>query len=412
MPDRKASRNELEPETSRPLPFETGADKFSGPETSLKGDQTVAWDRALLSPFVPWKKLDAQPSEAEIFQELIAEGTAYLLYQRMKEEADSELLSGWLFLKLQQSYYYNLVQNIYWCEQFLKDFPRHTSDCPTILLKGISLLNTVYQDPGLRHLGDIDLLIRKKDYPGIREKLELAGYVFSDEMQGLADPRDLNSILCHQDSSSTPQPVLHIHWNLINSVLPVSLTNPRVDLDALWKQSVPLLAHPSLRVLSPTHQFIYYAYHHFKHSFDRLIRLHDLDLTIRYYQDSVDWSEVLKETHRFNLARTVYYPFHLAKRLLATPIPDPVMDNLRPKKLSLLERRMVQCLDRGGKPIYGHAIVYLALQKGWHNKLRFLYRCFFPSLKEHNPATVRYLARRAVRGLKRSLQLIVSLWRR
>lgn len=204
MPDRKASPKELEPETSTPLPFETGANKFSGPETSLKGDQTVAWDRALLSPFVPWKKLDAQPSETEIFQELIAEGTAYLLYQRMKEEADSELLSGWLFLKLQQSYYHNLVQNIYWCEQFLKDFPSHTSDCPTILLKGISLLNTVYQDPGLRHLGDIDLLIRKKDYPGIREKLELAGYVFSDEMQGLADPRDLNSILCHQDSSSTP----------------------------------------------------------------------------------------------------------------------------------------------------------------------------------------------------------------
>jgi hypothetical protein len=149
-----------------------------------------------------------------------------------------------------------------------------------------------------------------------------------------------------------------------------------------------------------------------KHSFDRLIRLHDLDKTIRYYQDSVDWSEVLNETHRFNLARTVYYPFHLAKRVLATPIPDPVMDSLRPKKLTLLEHRMVQCLDRGGKPVYGHAIVYLALQRGWHNKLRFLYRCFFPSVRERTPATFLYLAKRAVRGLKRSLHLVVSLSRR
>lgn len=82
MPDRKASPKEPEPETSLPLPFETGPDKFSAPETSLKGKQTVAWDRALLRPFVPWGKLDAQPSEAEIFQELIAEGTAYLLYQK------------------------------------------------------------------------------------------------------------------------------------------------------------------------------------------------------------------------------------------------------------------------------------------------------------------------------------------
>ncbi len=412
MPDRKASPKELEPETSLPLPFETGPDKFSAPKTSLKGDQTVVWDRALLRPFVPWGKLDAQPSEAEMFQVLIAEGTAYLLYQRIKKKGDPKLQSGWLFLKLQQSYYQNLAQNIHWSEHFLRDFPDITNGSPTILLKGISLLNTVYQNPGLRHLGDIDLLIRKQDYPDLRENLESADYVFSDEMQGLADPRDLNSILCHKISPPSPQPALHIHWNLINTVLPVSLTHPRVDLDALWKESVPLTAHPSLRVLTPTHQIIYCAYHHLKHSFDRLIRLHDLDKTIRYYQDSIDWSEVLNETHRFNLARTVYYPFHLAKRVLATPIPDPVMDSLRPRKLSLLEHRMVQCLDRGGKPVYGHAIVYLALQKGWHHKLYFLYRCFFPSLRERSPATFLYLARRAVRGLKRSLQLLVSLWPR
>jgi hypothetical protein len=246
----------------------------------------------------------------------------------------------------------------------------------------------------------------------VREKLESADYVFSDEMQGLADPRDLNSILCHKNSPPSPQPALHIHWNLINTVLPVSLTNPRVDLDAIWKQSAVFPTHPSLRVLSPTHQIIYYAYHHLKHSFDRLIRLHDLDLTIRHYNDSIDWSEVLNEIHRFNLARTVYYPFHLAKRMLTTPIPDRIIDGLRPKKLSLLESRMLQCIDGGGKPIYGHAIVYLALQKGWHNKLRFLYRCFFPSLQDRDLATFKYLAKRTVRGLRRSFQLIVSVWHR
>ena len=204
MPDRKASPKELEPKTSLPLPLETDPDKSSPPETSLKGDQTVVWDRALLRPFVPRGKLNAQPSEAENFQELIAEGTAYLLYQRIKKKGDSKLQSGWLFLKLQQSYYHNLVQNIYWSGQFLKDFPSHTNDSPTILFKGISLLNTVYQNPGLRHLGDIDLLIRKQDYPEVREKLESADYSFSDEMQGLADPRDLNSILCHKNSPLTP----------------------------------------------------------------------------------------------------------------------------------------------------------------------------------------------------------------
>ena len=412
MPEGKTSAEKPELKTSLSLPVGGGPDEFSSPESSLEGNQAIPWDGALLRPFVSWGRLVFEHSEAEIFHEVIAEGTAYLLYQRIREEADPEVLSSWLFLKLQQSYYYNLAQNIYWSEQFLKDFPSITNGTPAILLKGISLLSTVYQNPGLRHLGDIDLLIRKEDYKEVREHLESADYVFSDEMQARADPRDLNSVLCSKESPSSPQPALHIHWDLINTVLPVSLTNPRVDLDSIWKHSVVLPAHPSFRILSPNHQIIYYADHHLKHSFDRLIRLHDLDLTIRHYHDSIDWSEILNETRRFNLTRTVYYPFHLAKTMLATPIPDSIMDDLRPKKLSLLENRMLQCMDRGGKPVYGHAIVYLALQKEWHNKVRFLYRCFFPSLEERNPATLWYLARRTVRGLKRSFQLIVSLWRK
>jgi hypothetical protein len=405
MPGKEASVNGQKLEDSLLPGLKARADGLS----ELEGHLSLPWDPEWLKPFLSQAEVPSQRSEAEILHSAIAEGTAYLLYRRMKEEADPELQSEWLFLKLQQSYYQNLAQNIHWSEHFLRDFPGITHGSPAILLKGISLLNTVYENPGLRHLGDIDLLIHKQDYPEVRKHLETADYVFSDEMQTRADPRDLNSILCHKRSPSTPQPALHIHWNLINTVLPVSLTRPRVDLDALWKQSAPLPAHPSFGVLSPTHQIIYYAYHHLKHSFDRLIRLHDLDLTIRYYQDSIDWCEILNETRRFNLARTVYYPFHLAKARLATPIPDTVMDDLRPKKFSFLENRMLQCLDRGGKPVYGHAIVYLALQKRWH-KLRFLYRCFFPSLEKREPATLRYLARRMVRGLKRSFQLVLSLW--
>ena len=40
----------------------------------------------------------------------------------------------------------------------------------------MSLLSTVYQNPGLRHLGDIDLSIRKEDYPEVREHLESADW--------------------------------------------------------------------------------------------------------------------------------------------------------------------------------------------------------------------------------------------
>ena len=163
--------------------------------------------------------------------------------------------------------------------------------------------------------------------------------------------------------------------------------------------------------MSPIHQIIYYAFHHFKHSFDRLIRLHDLDLTIRYYEDSFHWSEVLDEARRFNLTRTFYYPLQVARQMLSTPIPDPIIEGLRPRKLTFLERRMLQCLQRGGKPIYGHLTVYLALQKGPYKKLRFLYRCFFPSLAGRRRDAFWHLAKRAGRGLKGIVRLLNSLWK-
>ncbi len=112
MPEGKTSAEEPELKTSLSLPVGGGPDEFSPPESSFEGKHAMPWDRALLRPFVSWRKLDSKHSEAEIFQEVIAEGTAYLLYQRIKEEADPELQSGGVFLKLQQSYYYNLAQNI------------------------------------------------------------------------------------------------------------------------------------------------------------------------------------------------------------------------------------------------------------------------------------------------------------
>ena len=96
-------------DSSTPLSFEVEVDGLSAPQ----GSQALSWDPELLKPFLPQGESDPQPPETVILKQAMAEGTAYLLYQRMKEEADSELQSGWLFLKLQQSYYLNLVQNIY-----------------------------------------------------------------------------------------------------------------------------------------------------------------------------------------------------------------------------------------------------------------------------------------------------------
>jgi len=81
MPKLKTSAKKLGIKTSLSLPVGGGPDPFSPLESSLEGKPAIPWDEALLGPFVSWEESDSQPSEAELFQEVISEGTAYLLHQ-------------------------------------------------------------------------------------------------------------------------------------------------------------------------------------------------------------------------------------------------------------------------------------------------------------------------------------------
>ncbi len=136
MPEQGEALKKGKFENAIPLRCDTLVDEFPVPVSTLKGNQTETWDLELLRAFVPLNPLKTRHSEADIFQSAIAEGTAYVLYQKLKETGDSKVKSRWLFLQLQQSYYLNLAQNIIWIEQFLEEFPSLTKGFQTILLKG------------------------------------------------------------------------------------------------------------------------------------------------------------------------------------------------------------------------------------------------------------------------------------
>jgi len=76
MTGEKAPVNRQKLENPPLLGFQADVDALS----ELEGNRTVARDLELLKPFLSQRKSDPQPSEAEIFQELIAEGRAGCQY--------------------------------------------------------------------------------------------------------------------------------------------------------------------------------------------------------------------------------------------------------------------------------------------------------------------------------------------
>jgi hypothetical protein len=99
---------------------------------------------------------------------------------------------------------------------------------------------------------------------------------------------------------------------------------------ARWERAQPVEALPGALMLSLEDQIIQLSVHVHKHGFSRLIWLKDLDLLVRRYADSLDWSAVLAGARAEGLTSSVWYTLRLSAQLFGTPLPAGPMRALAP----------------------------------------------------------------------------------
>jgi hypothetical protein len=89
------------------------------------------------------------------------------------------------------------------------------------IFKGIPLAITAFQDPTLRELGDIDLLVGEKDIFRVGDILRAHGYRRFEPRARLT-PRRLRSYIAHQKDFSYEHPgsgiVIDLHWRLFRNL--------------------------------------------------------------------------------------------------------------------------------------------------------------------------------------------------
>src|SRR3989338_1990999 len=119
----------------------------------------------------------APPQWQQIDQLLTKNPTRQLIYFILKRKDCLEILPPAIKEKWQATYYYNLQRNILAIEQ-LKEIRDVFAGAGIefILLKGLSLNFTVYNDLGARSSMDIDLLVKKEQLQQARYQLERLGY--------------------------------------------------------------------------------------------------------------------------------------------------------------------------------------------------------------------------------------------
>jgi hypothetical protein len=164
-------------------------------------------------------------------------------------------------------------------------------------MKGLHLAHRVYPSPGLRDMGDLDLLVRRSRLRDADAMLRGLGYV-PDHDPARVDGGSLNAVEYWRDGA---MPV-HLHWHVSNSSLPHFMV--RVDVDEIWREARD-------GAMAPHHLVVTLCEHALKHSYSMLILLTDIELASR----GVDWDAVAETACRWGLDRAVAYTLILLRDL-------------------------------------------------------------------------------------------------
>lgn len=236
---------------------------------------------------------------------------------------------------------------------------------PVIALQGLSLINTLYQDPGLRQLGDMDLMVKPGDKNRLKELLCQAG--FWSPYPNYPDLLFKSEVLID----------IHTHVLNLDRIESRRYLFPE-NLAPMWEKAIPLFNQANgLLTLDPSDNFIALAAHALKHSYSRLIWLADLhECLVEWSKTGNWWQEMVERARFFRQERAVLYPLILVGRIFDLQIPFWIKRELG--ELGMLEKHLIRLKLRGFSSNELCIALWLFNIKGIGKKLKFIKENLFP----------------------------------
>jgi len=229
--------------------------------------------------------------------------------------------------RLRKMYLWNVAHNLkLWSalEETLKTFNK--ANIKAIPLKGIFLAEHLHGHIGSRSSSDLDLLVRREDFPRAKKELARIGYVatrrpYSKEFIG--------NFLRHQGFSK-PHPshngaYLEIHWNFY-------VKRPKeFDMSPVWKNATSISIN-GFRVLtlSPNDTLLHLAINLRLHGYLSLRLFGDLYALMAHYQEEIDWHYIIRQAEGNGQRVGLYYALYFAKELLEAEIPTRILEQIEP----------------------------------------------------------------------------------
>jgi hypothetical protein len=193
---------------------------------------------------------------------------------------------------------------------------------PVILLKGAAYLAAGLPAARGRMFSDVDILVPKHALPRIESALMLAGFSTTH-----LHPYDQRYYRKWRHELPPMTHVKRLTTVDVHHTILAEISGVRLDVDALFRDALPLAALPGFQVLAPVDMVLHSAMHLFRnedftHGYRDLV---DLDALLRHFADDAFWRRLAPRAAALGLGRSLHYALQWTARLFATPVPPHVL---------------------------------------------------------------------------------------
>lgn len=193
-----------------------------------------------------------------------------------------------------------------------------------VLLKGVALALTLYDQPALRPMQDIDLLVEEEEVDRALSGLREIGF------RGISSERSDAFYATHHHARpmirTGGQVIVEIHRGLVPPE-----DGLKLDPGPFIERAVRIERHGErFRTLEREDQILHLGLHlsYADRFIGRLRDLLDLHAVIDQEGRPLEWGLILACSRRHEVSRSLYSTLDLARRLLGTPVPAAVLGEL------------------------------------------------------------------------------------
>jgi hypothetical protein len=248
-----------------------------------------------------------------------------------------------------------------------------------IPFRGPTLADFVYGNLALREFNDLDVLIRREDFPRARQTLVARGYRPYPSLDPARESAYLRSHYDYEFIQDDTGIMVELHWE----IAPRYLLAP---LDRLiWWQGLKhhTLAGKPVPCLSAENLLLAICIHSTKHLWQRLVWICDVAAILGAHR-GMDWEKVIGLAAQTGAERMLWLGLFLAADLLQTPLPEEICQRLQADavvgRLARQVRTRLFQETSHRQEVMASIPFHLRVRKGLWNK--FLYCChmtFSPS---------------------------------